>query len=179
MIIQGKVWGHTSPLFNKNNTELHLVHINKGGFCSRHLHKFKFNKFVVINGKLKVTIWKDYGSTTLEDVSIVNASQECTVPPGYYHKFEALEDTLALEVYWVELNDDDIVRADHGGIYEAKTDIATQANAELRQPKEPCDCGKSHCIECYTRENRAHELINRLKRETRHSPPAVFYESER
>lgn len=178
MIIQGKVWGHTSPLFNKNNTELHLVHINKGGFCSRHLHKFKFNKFVVISGKLKVTIWKDYGTSTLEDVSIVSAAQECTVPPGNFHKFEALEDTLALEVYWVELNEDDIVRADHGGLCETKTDIEAQADAESLQRKEPCDCDKSHCIECGARHRQTRAIIDRL-RETRYSPPAVFYESER
>lgn len=179
MIIQGKVWGHTSPLYNQNNVELHLVHINKGGFCSRHMHKFKFNRFVVISGKLKVTIWKDYGLTTLEDVSILNASQECTVPPGYFHKFEALEDTLALELYWVELTVDDIVRADHGGIYEAQTNIIPETNGSSIQPKDPCDCGKSHCIECGTRESR--ELFEKFRRDTRgYSPPAVaFYESER
>lgn len=116
MIIQGKVWGVTTPLFNKNNVELHIAKINKGGYCSKHLHKFKYNRFIVLEGKLKVTIWKNYGTEILEDVSILDHSQECTVSPGDYHKFEALEDTTALEVYWVELSEADIHRQDHGGI---------------------------------------------------------------
>lgn len=121
MIIQGKVWGHTTPLFNKNNVELHIAEIKKGGFCSKHLHKFKYNRFVVIKGKLKITIFKQYGSSILEDVSILESEQECTVPPGEFHKFEALEDTTCLEIYWVDLLESDIVREDHGGMISAQT----------------------------------------------------------
>jgi len=124
MIIQGKVWGYTTPLFNKNNVELHIAEIRKGGYCSKHKHKFKFNRFVVLKGKLKITIWKDYGTDTLQDVSILGISQECTVPPGDFHKFEALEDTTVLEIYWVDLNENDIVREDHGGMLnETKADV--------------------------------------------------------
>lgn len=125
MIIQGKIWGYTTPLFNKNNVELHVAVIRKGGFCSKHLHKYKFNRFVVLKGRLKVTIWKNYGTDTLEDISILEVSQECTVMPGDYHKFEALEETTCLEIYWVDLNENDIVRADHGGMkHETKTDLS-------------------------------------------------------
>lgn len=119
MIIQGKVWGKTSPLFNKNNVEIHFAEIKKGGYCSKHTHKYKFNRFIVLKGKLKVTIWKDYGNDSqLEDVSILDNSQECTVNPGDFHKFEALENTTLLEIYWVELNKDDIIRLDHGGVID-------------------------------------------------------------
>ena len=39
------------------------------------------------------------------------------IPPGLEHRFEVLEDTKALEVYWVnELNTNDIVRVDSGGM---------------------------------------------------------------
>jgi len=120
MIIQGKVWGHTTPLFNKNNVELHIAQIKQGGYCSKHLHKFKYNRFIVLKGKLRVTIWKNYGTECLQDVSILEASQECTVPPGDFHQFEALEDTTALEVYWVELSENDITRFDHGGMCHEK-----------------------------------------------------------
>ncbi len=121
MNVQGKVWGVTTSLFNKNNVEVHFIRANKGGYCSVHLHKAKFNKFIVLTGKLKITTWKDYGTETLEDISIITAGQECTVAPGDYHQFEALEDTQALEVYWVELNDHDIVRKDHGGVRKDET----------------------------------------------------------
>ena len=32
------------------------------------------------------------------------------MPSNEYHKFEALEDTIAYEIYWVELNEKDIIR---------------------------------------------------------------------
>jgi hypothetical protein len=32
------------------------------------------------------------------------------------HKFEAIEETEALEIYWSELSEHDIVRTDIGGI---------------------------------------------------------------
>lgn len=116
MNIQGKVWGNTKPLFNKNNVELHAISINKGGFCSKHKHISKFNRFVVSKGKLKITIWKHYANKFLEDVTILNPGEECTVSPGDWHMFEALENTEALEIYWVELRDTDIERENIGGI---------------------------------------------------------------
>lgn len=116
MKIQGKVWGETSPLFDKNNVEVHYCEINKGGYCSKHLHKLKYNRFVVLKGKLQVTIWKEYSKEILLDVSTLGAGDETTVPPGDFHKFEALEDTVMLEIYWVELDKNDIIRLDHGGI---------------------------------------------------------------
>lgn len=128
MIVQGKVWGETSPIFTHNNIELHYVKINAGGYCSKHLHKHKYNRFTMIRGKLKVTIWNEYANETLEDVSIISAGQECTVPPGKYHRFEALENCELLEIYWVDLDCNDIVRADHGGMQGApQTNICTEA----------------------------------------------------
>lgn len=115
MITQGKVWGKTSPLFNKNNVEIHAIKINRGGFCSKHAHKHKYNKFIILEGELKITVWKDYGTGILEDVTILVAGQECTVSPGDYHMFEAKQETHALEIYWVEINDNDIIRENVGG----------------------------------------------------------------
>lgn len=116
MIIQGKVWGCTSPIFNTNNVEAHYIEINKGGYCSNHKHQHKYNKFIILDGELQVTISKDYGNGVLQDITILGKGQEITVNPGEYHQFEALQDTQALEFYWVELNPTDIVRLTHGGV---------------------------------------------------------------
>lgn len=115
MIVQGKVWGHTKPLFLKNNVEIHHLHIQKGGYCSVHKHISKFNRFIVLKGKLKVTVRKHYVTEILEDVTILEPNMETTVPPGDFHMFEALEDTECLEIYWVELNSNDIERITYGG----------------------------------------------------------------
>lgn len=114
---QGKVWGYTSLLVNKNNVEVHLVFIQKGGYCSKHCHKHKYNQFIVTSGRLKVTQWKGYG---LADETILESGMECTVSPNEFHQFEALEDTHALEVYWVDLDQDDIIREGCGGVKNEK-----------------------------------------------------------
>jgi quercetin dioxygenase-like cupin family protein len=111
--IQGKVWGSTKALFNKNNVEIHRIKTLSGGYCSKHKHNHKYNLFYVESGKLKITVWKnDYD---LIDETVISTGELTTVKPGEYHKFEALEDTVAYEIYWVTLSDSDIDREDHGG----------------------------------------------------------------
>lgn len=135
---QGKVWGETSDIFNKNNVEIHVIHIKKGGYCSKHLHKYKFNRFVMLSGKLKISVWKEYkDGSTLEDVTIINQGEQCTVSPNEYHRFEALEDCTALEIYWCELSGSDIVRLDTGGINETQTNVQRKDNAGTSTPA-PC-----------------------------------------
>ena len=112
--IQGKVWGTTQPIFLKNNVEIHRIETNKGGYCSKNKHEHKYNAFLVEKGKLKITTWKnDYD---LVDVTIVEAGQITTCTPQEYHMFEALEDSVAYEIYWVEILERDIVRENHGGM---------------------------------------------------------------
>ena len=80
---------------------------------SRHHHENKWNRFIVLEGKLKITIYKGDRS----DETILTEGMFSDVPPEIDHRFEALEDTKALEVYWVDgLDPTDIVRKDSGGI---------------------------------------------------------------
>lgn len=116
MDIQGKVWGVTTPLFCKNNVEIHRIEGKKGGFSSWHKHNAKYNRFWVESGSIKVSIQKDYGSGTLEDETILFAGHQTTVAPGDFHKFEVLEDCVVYEIYWVELDPGDIDRLTVGGI---------------------------------------------------------------
>lgn len=112
MIKQGKVWGDTIELFNKNNVSIHRIVAKKDYCCSKHKHVFKHNIFYVESGKLEIHHWQvDYD---LVDTTIISAGQLCSVPPGHYHKFIAIEDTVAYEIYYVELLDNDIQREDCG-----------------------------------------------------------------
>lgn len=113
MNIQGKVWGSTSELFNKNNVEIHRIEANKGGYCSVHKHEHKYNLFFVEKGELLVKVWKnDYN---LIDDTFIQTGEMTIVKPGEFHQFEALEDTIAYEIYWTEISSDDIVRKNCGG----------------------------------------------------------------
>ena len=113
MNLQGKVWGETTEFFRNALVSAHHITIKKGGFCSKHRHAHKYNLFYVISGKLRVQIWRDEQTV---DETIVAAGQSTAVSPGFFHKFWALEETEAIEVYQVFLEDPDIERETEGGI---------------------------------------------------------------
>jgi mannose-6-phosphate isomerase-like protein (cupin superfamily) len=111
-MINGKVWGTTACIFAKNNVSINRIAINKFGVCSKHYHEHKFNTFFVESGVLKISVWqKDY---PLVDETILKAGDSTVVKPGLFHMFEAIEDTIAYEIYHIELEEDDIIRETHG-----------------------------------------------------------------
>lgn len=112
----GKYWGTTSQIFYQNNVEIHYMEITPGGFCSEHRHRHKFNKFIVIEGSLTVKSWKS-GDDKYPDEVVLNDSQECTIKPGIFHKFENNTDKpiTAIEIYWTQLDESDIERRSIGG----------------------------------------------------------------
>lgn len=107
-MLYGKIWGITECIFNKNNVSIHRISINKGGTCSKHYHEHKHNTFYIEKGKLKILIWQqDYA---LMDETTLTSGQSTSIKPGLNHQFLAIEDTIAYEIYHVELADEDIVR---------------------------------------------------------------------
>jgi len=112
MIREGKAWGYTTEFFRNAMVSAYHLEINKGGFCSEHRHKHKFNLFYVLSGKLEVTIWR---SAQMKDVTVVEAGQATAVAPGDYHMFRGLEKTECIEVYQVLLIEPDIDRRTQGG----------------------------------------------------------------
>ena len=69
-------------------------------------------------GKLKITVYKnDYDSV---DETIIETGQIAIAKPGEYHEFEALENSVCYEIYWVELNHQDIQRESVGGMPKKK-----------------------------------------------------------
>ena len=112
MQVAGKVWGSTQTICQKPLFEVHRIEINAGGVCSMHQHRNKFNAFFVESGTLQIIVRKN--AYELTDVTTLNAGDYCEVPPGEYHKFEAVTNVVAFEYYWSELDHNDIVREDHG-----------------------------------------------------------------
>lgn len=108
---QGKEWGYSTEFFRNAMVSAYHLEIKKGGYCSEHTHKHKYNLFYVISGRLKITIWRE---NEVEDMTVLTAGQISAVPPGFYHKFEGLEDTECIEVYQVLLIEPDIERRTQG-----------------------------------------------------------------
>lgn len=111
---QGKAWGWTACLIKRPSLHLHRIEVVKGGYCSTHKHLHRWNWFYVESGKLGVTEKKN-GTGTV-DTTTLEAGDSCLVPPGNLHSFEALEDCVAFEAYWAELDGSDIERDSVGGI---------------------------------------------------------------
>ena len=108
----GKVWGTTEWLEANGALEFHRIEMERGGVCSKHLHRYKWNGFYVEKGRMKVSVWqRDY---ELIDETILNPGQYTKVKPGLYHQFECLENGVAFELYWAEFNHHDIVRESTG-----------------------------------------------------------------
>ena len=116
MDVAGKVWGHTSHIFGKNNVSIHRIEIEPGGFCSKHKHEHKHNLFFLESGEIEVHVWKnDYD---LVDVTtLYRNGDSTTVKPGEYHMFKSTSNgtSIVYEIYWTEINEGDIVRENHGG----------------------------------------------------------------
>ena len=113
MNTEGKVWGTTRPLLQTPAIEIHIINVRDGGYCSTHTHQSKINAFYVISGELLILRHKNYG---LIDETLLRSGEMCVVPAGEKHSFQAHEETEALEIYWAELNHQDIIRDDVGGV---------------------------------------------------------------
>ena len=104
----GKVWGQTTEIERNPTLEIHKILALRGHRCSKHLHQTKFNGFYVIDGTLRVTVWKPDSGTV--DHTTLTDGEWMVVAPGQYHQFEAIDDVEAIEVYWSQLEHEDIVR---------------------------------------------------------------------
>lgn len=113
---QGKIWGFTQEIFNKNNVSINRIFIKKNSFCSKHYHEHKTNIFFVESGSILVEEWKQ--EYNLIDKTILNQNESCIIDPKVFHKFTGLEDSIVYEIYYVELSNKDIIREDTGGLNE-------------------------------------------------------------
>ena len=113
MMTQSKAWGQTTQLIRRENFEVHRIVIEAGGYCSKHYHNAKYNSFYVESGQLDIHVYNE--DSELEDVTRLGPGDMTSVSPGRLHMFEAMEKTIAYEIYWAEISDD-IVRQSYGGI---------------------------------------------------------------
>ena len=109
---QGKIWGQTELIHANDVLEFHRIDFKKNVQCSKHKHKYKWNGFYVVSGKLMIKVWKtDQG---LIDETILKAGDWTRIKPGEYHQFIGLQDGVAFELYWAQFDHDDIERANAG-----------------------------------------------------------------
>jgi len=110
--VQGKCWGTTQSLFELNGVEVNRLITLNAGFSSEHIHNQKWSRFFVISGKIQVIIFRE---DSAKDVTILTSGMCTDVPPSVWHKFQAIEDSDVIEIYWVILEKSDIERRTIGG----------------------------------------------------------------
>ena len=108
----GKIWGSTELIHANGVLEFHRIDFKKGIKCSKHKHKYKWNGFYVVSGKMIVRVWKD--DQELVDETLLNAGDWTRIKPGEYHQFEGVEDGIAFELYWANFDHSDIDRESVG-----------------------------------------------------------------
>lgn len=111
-----KVWGERRRIHLDALNEIDLLYVKKDTFCSTHTHKYKANKFIVVQGKVRVET--EFGHRVLTK----NESWE--VNPPMKHRFYALEDSIMIEIACIntvqwnttgEIDPGDINRESQGG----------------------------------------------------------------
>ena len=115
--LAGKVWGSTKKIFQKNNVSINRIEVGKGGYCSWHRHKNKYNMFFVEKGMIEIQVEKN--NYKLTDITTLMDGEFTVVPPGEYHRFCAsTHGAIVYEIYWTdnELDEEDIERKSVGGV---------------------------------------------------------------
>ncbi len=105
-----KVWGQRRRILLTDTIEADLLYLTKDCFCSTHNHKNKINKFIVISGKIRIDT--EYGK------ALLFAKQSWVVEPPLVHRFYALENSVMIELAYVndgKIDSNDINRISQGG----------------------------------------------------------------
>lgn len=111
---EGKVWGENILVFINDNIQINQIYIVRGGQCSKHKHNNKNNIFYVQKGLLRIEVWQDNG---LIDITMLSDGQKAVIESGKYHRFTALQETSALEIYITKnIEENDIDRETVGSI---------------------------------------------------------------
>lgn len=102
-------------MFDNANAAVSVLHVEKGGYSSRHFHRERINRFIVVSGCIAVVTY----SLAIEELTRnwLHAGDVMDVPPNVVHRFEVVESGIVVEVYWpsAHLSLEDIVRLDEGG----------------------------------------------------------------
>lgn len=113
---QAKIWGITQDIWKSTNVEIHRIDITQDGYCSKHFHEYKFNMFFIEQGSLRIDVWDDPSDKDKFISTTIKQGESFIVEPKLFHKFNALEPTVAYEIYWTSLIGEDIIRETMGGL---------------------------------------------------------------
>lgn len=107
-----KSWGHEDWIYNGRYCGKKL-HVTKGKACSFHYHKVKDEVMYLESGKIVLTYGWDEDLSHAATITLT-PDMAFHIPPGMWHKFQGLEDSVITE-FSTHHNDKDVVRAGQQG----------------------------------------------------------------
>lgn len=115
--LERKAWGEVRHVFDSPACAVSVLHVEAGGYCSRHWHRERVNRFIVATGSIDVVEYADGGEGSERERRRLRPGDVHDVPAGVVHRFEVVEPGIVVEVYWpsASVRLDDIVRLDVGG----------------------------------------------------------------
>lgn len=113
-----KEWGKSQRVSRLNGVDTYHIAVMPDGYCSIHRHIAKNNLFYLLTGQLRIFSGNMNGYLFVAEMVVdLLPGEQYIVPAGMWHYFRAgSSPTDALEVYWAETSDDDIVRLSPGGV---------------------------------------------------------------
>ena len=105
-----KIWGERRRILLTDQTEIDLLYLKAGSFCSTHKHAYKINRFYVVKGRVRIET--EFGNRTLKE------NESWDVCPPLVHRFVPLTDAIMIELAFVKdgkIAPDDIGRISQGG----------------------------------------------------------------
>lgn len=113
---QFKLWGVNDEIFSTDSAIVNVLHINKGGTCSRHVHKYNQNLFHIISGQLRIKLIDPEGLGFAPQDELINLLPDVRyhILSGVEHQFQAVEDTVAIEIVYNKVHRGDIDRKEPG-----------------------------------------------------------------
>lgn len=102
-----KIWGICKNIFKNGTVKVDHLIIKKDTCCSWHNHEHKSNRFYIISGVC--IIKSELGETILRE------GQSFDVHPNTKHQFIGIEDSVMIEIAYIEISDADINREKQGG----------------------------------------------------------------
>ena len=111
-----KVWGERWQIRRDTASETTFLDLNAGFRCSWHRHITKYNLFVVLRGRIKLIVEEMEKRAVIE----LRAGETFQTRPGQWHEFQVVEDSMVIEVMYVEYDEGDIERENQGGTTDEK-----------------------------------------------------------
>lgn len=120
---EDKIWGCVQHVFCSPRVAISVLQTLEGYRCSRHLHRRRDNRFIVLTGALEVWEWPNEEHVRLYPMgpSTVHTSEDVTIKAGKPHMFRVRQSGLVVEIYTPSggpVDIDDIVRFDEGAAFD-------------------------------------------------------------